>query len=164
MASSVLDSLVQSAVVSVLQGSADAFATSQLATGISTAARYGWMIQSIDFAWSAGIVATPQTADADAIIQITQGSTKAALVSPVDVDLVAEWRQCFPGIAAAVNAYQLPIQFRWQAPENLVIVDPVLNLLVDSTLTGVANTGYAKIWYYPVPISELDILRMIALR
>jgi len=161
---SILDSVVQSAVVSVLQGSADAFATAQLATGISTASKYGWMIQRIDFAWSAGIVATPQTADADAIIQICQGSAKAALVTPVDVDLVAEWRQAMPGIAAAVNAYALPLQFQWNAPENLVIVDPVLNLLVDSTSTGVANTGYAKIWYYPVAINELDILRMIALR
>lgn len=161
---SILDSVVQSAVVSVTQGSADAFATAQLATGISTASKYGWMIQAIDFSWSAGIVATPQTADADAIIQITQGSTKAALVSPVDVDLIAEWRQCFPGIAAAVNAYVMQLSMRWNAPENFVVVDPVLNLLVDSTATAVANTGYAKIWYYPVAINELDILRMIALR
>lgn len=161
---SILDSVVQSAVVSVAQASADAFSTAQLATGISTASKYGWMIQAIDFSWSAGIVAAPQTADCDAIIQITQGSTKAALVSPVDVDLVGEWRQCFPGIAAAVNAYVMQLSHRWMAPENFVIVDPVLNLLVDTTATAVANTGYAKIWYYPVAINELDILRMIALR
>ena len=161
---SIIDSVVQTAVASVLQGSADAFATAQIATGISTAAKYGWMIQRVEFSVSSGIVATPQTADADCIIQLSQGATKAAVLTPVDVDLIAEWRFCLPGIAAAVNAYYLPLSYRWEAPENTVIVDPTLNLLFDTTLTGVANTGYVKIFYYPVAINELDILRMIALR
>lgn len=162
--SSVLGALVQTATLAVTQGSADAFATVELATGISTAAKFAWLIERVEFAVSAGIVAAPQTADCDLIIQIAQGVVPAALKTPDDDDLICEWRSLMPGIASAVNAYLLPGGYTWWAPENFVVVDPALHLIVDSSATAVANTGYARIFYYPVELSELDILRMIALR
>lgn len=163
-ASSVLGALVQVANLAVTQGGNDAFATVELATGISTAAKFAWLIERIEFAVSAGIVAVPQTADADLIVQIVQGTVPASLLTPDDDNLICEWRNIFPGIAAAVNQYFFPGQYTWFAPENFVVVDPSIHLSVDSTLTGVANTGYARVYYYPVELSELDILRMIALR
>lgn len=159
-----LGSIVQLATINVVQGSADAFATTELQTGISTAARYGWMIERVEFAVSAGFVAAPQTADVDLIMQIVQGQTPVALLPPDDMDLVCEWRNLIPGIAAAVDAYLFPGGFTWWAPENLVIVDPTLYLSIDSSASAVANTGYARIYYYPVELSELDILRMLAQR
>jgi len=43
-------------------------------------------------------------------------------------------------------------------------VDPLLNVAIDSAATAVANSVSAKIFYWPVELSELDILRLIALR
>lgn len=161
---SILDKLVQQARILATQGSADAFVTAQLSTGISTAARYGWMIHQVDFTLAVAVAAAPQTSDCDVVMQLTQGEEAAALQASSAAAVIAERRIAIPGIAAAVNAYALDLVFSWKAPPNYVIVDPTVNLAVDSSNTSVANSVTAVIHYFPVQLDELDILRLIALR
>jgi len=162
--SSILNKLIQQARILATQGSADAFVTAQLSTGISTAARYGWMIHQIDFTLAVGVAAAPQTSDCDVTMQVTQGEEAAALLASSNSNVIAERRMAMPGIAAAVNAYLIDLVWSWKAPPNYVIVDPTVNLAVDSTNTAVANSVTAVIHYFPIELDELDILRLIALR
>jgi hypothetical protein len=161
---SVLGSLVQMASITVTQGSADAFATAELQTGISTASRYGWLIDRVEFQIQAGVTAFPVTADGDYEIQLVQGSVPTALLAFTDANLVANNKRGFVGTAAAAVAYTFDLKDMWMAPENLVIVDPSVHIAIDSANSGVALVGSLRIYYYPVELSELDILRMIALR
>jgi hypothetical protein len=161
---SILDKLVQQARILATQGSADAFVTAQLSTGISTAARFGWMIHQIDLTLAVAVAAAPQTSDCDVVMQVTQGEEAAALQGASAAAVICERRIAIPGIAAAVNAYPLELVHSWKAPPNYVIVDPTVNLALDSTNTGVANSVVAVIHYFPVMLDELDILRLIALR
>lgn len=160
----VTDRIVQLAQLALTQGSADAFVTGQIATGISTGARFGWLIDRVEFVVGVGIAAAPQTADCEFSAQLGQGAAPAALYSSVSTDLICERRVALPGIAAAVNAYAIELAWSWKAPDNYVVVDPLLNVAFDSTATAVANTLATRVYYYPIAITELDILRLIALR
>lgn len=162
--SGITDRIVQSAVASVLQGSADAFVTAQIATGISTGSRFGWMIDSVEFLLKETVVGAPQTSDCDLEMQLTQGTAPAAIIASSSTDLICERRLALPGIAAAVNAYVIELGWKWKAPDNYLVVDPLLNVVLDSTSTAVTNTLVCRIFYFPVQLQELDILRLIALR
>lgn len=161
---SITDRIVQMAQALVTQGAADAFVTAQIATGISTAAKYGWMLERVEFGVNQAIVAAPQTADCDFQCQIGQGVAPASIYPASSADLICERRVAIPGIAAAVNAYPLELYWTWRAPENYVIVDPTLNVVLDSTNTAVANSMICRVYYYPIQLQELDILRLISLR
>lgn len=161
---SVLGALVQVATLQVTQSAADAFVSGQLSTGISTASRYGWLLDRVVLDISTNAVAAPQTSDVDITMQLYQGPAVTSVLAFDIDDLVCMYRVVVPGIAAAVNAYTLPVQSTWDAPENFVLVDPLLNLLIDSTSTGVSLVGTARVFYYPVELSEMDILRLIAQR
>lgn len=159
---SILGSLVQVARVQVTQGGADAFATTRLETGISTASRYGWLIDRVEFTTS-GVYSYVATNDSFFRAQIVQGATPTASLNPTDVDFVCEHFESIAGIAAAVAPVVIPDQRIWMAPENYVIVDPSIHLTIDSTNVGTLTVD-ALIFYYPVELAELDLLRMIALR
>lgn len=159
---SVLGSLVQTARIACTQGSADAFATARLETGISTASRYGWLLDRVDFV-VAGLNAYVATADADFTAQIVQGAVPTGTVAFTSPDLIAYCSVSTAGIAAAVAPVAFSNIYRWDAPENYVVVDPSLHITLDSSNQGTL-TCTAIIHYYPVELSELDILRMIALR
>lgn len=162
---SVLGALCQRAVIDVSQGSADAYNFATLQTGISTAARYGWLIERVQFSWFPDtLVAAPQTADWWARAQLHVGDDMAAITTPTTSTFVCEHQIVSAGIASAVNGEIIPTQYTWEAPENFVIVDPTIQLLVDSNATGAVNTAYAEIFYFPIELSEMDILRLIAQR
>jgi hypothetical protein len=159
---SILSEVIRRAEISATQGSADAFATTVVSTGISTTGNFGWLLKRIEFEVDPDIiVVAPQTADCSLQLQVAAG-VQTNLVLPNSNDFVAQMQMCMPGIAASTSAYQLPTQYVWEAPDNLVLVDPDLTLILDSTGTGAANVGTARIYYFPIELNELDILRLIA--
>ena len=164
MARSALGSLPQFVVASATQGSADAFVTTRIETGISTAARYAWMIDRVEFFLALGSIDAWANADSSFEAQITQGSAPAAIVAATSTDFICCRRLYKAADGTPASAQFVAPDLTWSAPENLVVVDPSLNLNVDSTATAVANVVVARIWYWPVELSEMDILRMLALR
>lgn len=164
MARSILGSLPQYVSASVTQGSADAFATTRIETGISTAAQYAWMLDRVEFYLNPVAFAGTAGADSDIQIQLAQGAVPTAVLTPTDPNLIC--RSSFSIVAQGTPAalQMIPGEFTWTAPENFVIVDPSIHLLVDSSATTLSNVVYTRIWYWPVQVSEMDLLRMIALR
>lgn len=164
MAKSILEALVQQVNVTVTQGGADAFAVTTIETGISTAARFGWLIDSVEFHFGTAISATPQTADCDAQLILTKEQiTPTSLITPSDEDYIAGYRLAMPGIAAAVNQYVINLDYKWAAPPNTVVVAPRLQFAIDSSGTTATNVGYVRVNYFPMELSEMDLLRLIAL-
>lgn len=163
MAQSVINALSQFATASATQGSADAFATTRIETGISTAARYGWMIDTVEFYLD---VAASGWANADcsAQFQLLQGTVPTAVLAPTSADFICEARYAKMADGTPASTQTIPLTSQWKAPENFVIVDPAIHLAIDSTSTNVANTVVVRIFYWPVELSEMDLLRMLSVR
>ena len=160
---SILSEVIRRAEISATQASADAFAATVISTGISTTGNFGWLLKRIEFEVDPDIiVAAPQTADCSLQLQVAAGVQQSNPLLPNSNDFVAQMQMCMPGIAASTSAYSLPTQYVWEAPDNLVLVDPDLTLILDSTGTGAVNVGTARIYYFPIELNELDILRLIA--
>ena len=165
MARSALGSLPQFVTAAVTQGSADAFATTRIETGISTAARYAWMIDRVEFFYDLATMAAAIAGANSGEVQIVQGAVPTALVSPTSADFVCCSRFVNRSDGTEANFQTiLPLRDEWVAPENFVVVDAAIHLSIDSTATGQSLTHVIRLWYWPVELSEMDILRMLALR
>ena len=164
MARSVLGSLPQYATAIATQASADAFATTRIETGISTASKYAWMLDRIEFFYRVADVTTWIAGACSIEAQVAQGATPAALVTPDSSDFICCDRIYNRSDGTEANFQTLQLRSDWTAPENFVVVDPSLNFSIDSTATGASNVVTCRIWYWPVELSEMDILRMLALR
>lgn len=160
--SSILENLVQVAHVEVTQGGADAYADVEIATGISTAARYGWMLDRVEMMFGGYDEIVP-TADFSFEMALSRGQ-QTAMLDYQDEECICKSRVDGSGTAASTTAFQLVQPFIWQAPPNYVVVDPILTYAIDGDSTGGTFTSQARVWYFPVELQELDILRMIAQR
>lgn len=157
---SITDTLVQFASVEVTQGAADALITGTVNTGISTAATYGWMIEKMEYD-IATMTAIPLATDQDIRIQVARGS-QTAFLDFDDDDVICQWQTFIPTIAGSVGNPVLQMPYIWIPPTNYVVANPTITLLMDSTGTGLALVGRLRIFYFPVKMSELDLLRILA--
>lgn len=157
---SIMDTLVQFASVEITQGAADALITGQVSTGISTAATYGWMIDKIEFD-IATLTAIPLATDQDIRIQVARGA-QTAFLDFDDDDVICQWQTFIPTIAGSVGNPVFQMPYVWIPPTNYVVANPIITVLMDSTSTGIALVGRCRFFYFPVKMSELDLLRILA--
>jgi len=165
MAESILNKVILNAGVSATQGSADAFVAAALQTGMSPASRFGWKIEKVEIELDVGLAAAPQTSDCNVEVALTQTAEDPTSIAPhvATPRVICKRSLILPGIAAAVNAYAVEGLWVWVPPPNFVVVASQLWLELDSANTGVANVASCRIFYFPIQLSEIDILRLNAI-
>jgi len=159
--SSFTDALVQRYAVALTQSGADAASAVEIDTGISTAAAFGWMIERIELV-IADLLTIPLATDQDIHFQVHKGPSQGAFLAPTDNDVVWDWKLMVPTIAGSVGNPVIESPAVFLPPPNLVVVNPTLTLRVDTTGTGLTSTFYGVIYYTPITVSELDLLRLLA--
>ena len=139
MARSALGSLAQYVTAIATQASADAYRTVRIETGISTAAKYAWMIDRVEFFWEYTAVKAWIAGACDAEAQLTQGNVPQALIAPDEADFICRSVIVNRSDGTEANFQTLMLRDEWQAPENFVVVDPAIQISRDRNATGQAN-------------------------
>lgn len=148
--------VVRFLTITMTQGGADAFVQGTVDTGILASEGRGLQVVGMDFSLleSQG----PLSADADISWSLTR-ATKTAVVGLSDEDAIIFDRLSFA--LTTSGTYQVRGLYRYEALAGIYIVEPTLYGQLDSTATGIVQTGYWRIYYQEVALSEVDILRIL---
>lgn len=140
---------------SVTQGSADAFATAEIATGLSNA-NLAYRVRGIVWNW-----ASPVEVDAAYYAQLVR-RTPAALVGLADRTLL--WAQRWTRqITTSGTFLQAGFEFvSFPRDFDLIIVEDPIYLSIDSDTSGLANVLGVRIYYEEQRITELEKVRALA--
>jgi hypothetical protein len=158
MPKTIMNELVQAASVTVTQGGADAFVNSAIQTGISTLGNFGWLLHRVDYTIrtaAAGIQGV--SADAEIQVQLCR-KTQTAIIDFEDQDLLMD--QQFALSLTTSGQVWIPESHVWYPPDNMVVVDPEISVSVDSDATGLTLVVDTRVYYFPVSMSQMDILRL----
>lgn len=143
-------------VGTVTQGSADAYAESQIVTGLGSVGNRAFQIREI--LWR-----IPQVANINGAGIVLTLSRKTFSTQPqvTERTLIHRFERyvTFSTSGATVQGQVERLAFSEQ--DNFLIVEDPIYFQIDSDLTTVANVGRVRIGYVPVAISELDRLTLI---
>lgn len=133
----------------VTQGSADAFATAEIATGLANA-NLAYRIRGITLNWPSAV-----EVDADMQVQLAR-RTPAALLGLADRTLLwLRTRQTFLTTSGLIVVERVVEQLYPRDLDLLIVEDPI-HICIDSTGTGVANTAVCRIYYEEARITPLE--------
>ena len=149
--------VVRYLTVVLSQGSADAFDEGSVDTGIVPEDGFGLQVKSIDFWISNSLAAV----SADCSLQWSLSrDTKTTVVGLEDPDAIV-----YDGWSASLTTsgqILIPGYYRYPQIEGIYIVEPTIYAQIDGTATGVQITAAGfRIYYEAVPLSEVDILRVL---
>lgn len=142
--------------ITCTQGSADAFVQGSVDTGIIPEQGLGLRVISIEFAIATAMAAV--SADFEIVWSLTR-DTKIAPASYNDDDCIL-----FDGISGSLTTsgqIVLPYRRQYSPVEGVFLVEPTIYGSLDSTATGLTMTGYWRIYYEEVAMTEVDILRVL---
>lgn len=133
----------------VTQGSADAFATASLATGLA-GLNQGYRVRRIELAWTATLVETDAFYQAEisrrlptAILALTDRRSLFYDILQVSVTTSGAW------VRSNISRYDYPRDL------DLMIVEDPLYISVDSNGTSAANPVTFRIYYEEVRMTDL---------
>ena len=158
MPKTIMNELVQAASVVVTQGGADAFVNETIQTGISTLGNFGWLLHRVDYTLrtaSAGIEG--MSADANIQLQLCR-KVQTAIIDFEDQDLLMD--QQYALSLTTSGQVWVPESHIWYPPDNMVVVDPEISFSLDSNATGLTLVADCRVYYFPVSMSQMDILRL----
>lgn len=162
---SVIGTLIRDFNAQLTQSGADVFVTGATETGISTQANFGILVDRVEFSLSPLLLsqATPAV-DVEARIALLHGDTPTVntILDYSNDDLIALASFTIQGVAASTSDVYMPANWTWIAPPNYVVVAEQLHFVLDTTNTGQANVGAYRIFYTPIELSELDVLRLLS--
>jgi len=140
---------------SVTQGSADAFATAEIATGLANA-NLGYRVRGIQFSFPG-----PVEVDSDIVIQLARRTPTAALGFS-DRTLLWSFARYVKLTTSGIFVYDNPVI--WTIPKDmeLIIVEDPIHILVDSSSTGLANVASARVYYEEVKLTALEKVTALA--
>jgi len=148
------------ATVSVTQASADAFVQGVIDTQISTNSNAVWSVRHVDFYLNPqNCYAWANPADIAVSMCLTDAS-KTSVVDPGDQDWLEGAVFAINAAAAAVCSILVPCYLDKELPGGLLVASPALYFGLKTFNTGVANTAICRIWYEPVRVSEIELLRL----
>lgn len=143
---------------SVTQGSADAFAVSEIATALTGAGNIAFRVRELLFELpNAALIA----AATDQIEVALCRRTKAAMPNVTDRDVIAKislGRQFTTSGDSVVEGVR---RLTFSEDDELLIVEDPLYLVVDSAATALASTVYCRIGYERASISAVDRLTLL---
>lgn len=141
---------------SATQGSADAFAEVEFATGLSGAVRTAYRIRLIEFyvPLFGGV-----TSSAECLIR----RSSAAAMSYTNAGVIAAFRRGVQFTTSGqIQQEVFPNRQVFERDADLLIVEETLYFHVDSTATTVANTFHFRIGYETRSITENERLSIMA--
>jgi hypothetical protein len=156
------DALIQRFAVTLTQGGADAAIASEIDTGISTAAAFGWLIERVEL-FLPDLTTIPLATDQEIRLQVHSGPSQGAFLVDTDNDVLCDLKLTMPTVAGSVGNPVIMSPWIYVPPGNRVIVNPTITCRLDTAGTGLTATYIAAIYYTPISISELDLLRMLAI-
>jgi hypothetical protein len=133
----------------VTQGSADAFATAEMATGLANA-NLAYRVRGIIVHW-------PGTVEVDSDIQVQLcRRTPAALLGLADRTLLwLRQRQLIITTSGQTFYERVTSEFFSRDLDLLIVEDPV-HISIDSTTTGLSNTAVMRVYYEEVKVTPLE--------
>jgi len=140
---------------SVTQGSADAFATAEIATGLANA-NLGYRVRGIVLAWPG-----PVETDADYIIQLARRTPSAAL-SLTDRTLLWTATRYIKLTTSGIFTYENPSIWLFPKDLGLLIVEDPIHILIDSTGTSLSNAASCRIFYEEEKLTPLEKVSALA--
>jgi len=156
-----LNSIVRRLNWLITMTAADAATVDEMDTGISTQANFGLLIHKIEGVIDVG--GDPvQTSDCRADFQLAIGQQTGLVSGGYNSnDLILQRVVGYEGIAASTSSYPHLMSFEWMAPPNLVIVNPTITAILDTTNMANACTTTGRIWFSPIELTELEVLRLL---
>jgi len=145
---------------SVTQGAADAYAEGEIQTALSGQTRQAYRVKGIEYEFSFVQFPAAAAAQQDVDLCITR-RTKTAMALITDVDVIKKWSfggQYQTAVGANTGIENVGL---WVPPLDVLIVEDPIYLSIDSTATGLTITGYVRIDYELVTISETDRLTLL---
>lgn len=139
-------------VAAVNQGSNDAFAQAEMATGLSEGTRTALRVRRIEW-WLPAIGGV----SSDVLVQLFRRSQSAASYSSSAMIASCAKYAKFTTSGATVTE-QFPNVQTWERDEDLLIVEPTLYLVIDSTSTSASNSATCRVWYETRTITENERL------
>lgn len=139
------------------QGSADAFAETEFATGLSAATRTAFRIRRIEFY-------LPALAEADSNIQLVLRRNSAAAIAIAGSAVIASiWRQSqITTSGAVIQEISGPtLTYTYAKDEEFLVVEESLFLDIDSAGTSASNAGSVRIGYETRQITENERLQIM---
>lgn len=142
--------------ISMVQGSADAFVQGSVATDIVPEDGLALQVIGMEFVLATALQGV--SADFEIAWSLTR-DTKLAVTSYSDTECIL-----FDGVAGSLTTSgQILIGYRFPYPaiEGIFLVEPTIYGQLDSSATGLTLTGYWRIYYQEVRMTEVDILRVL---
>lgn len=151
----------QSAKLTVVQGVADGFVQGSLDTQISTESNAVWLIHRLEFMLEPSAVANWGIADTYATASVTD-EAKTSVVPVSDDDWLEGFALANPTHPGATSAnWPVCAYMRRDLPgDGLLVAAPAMYMQFKTHGTSVINTLHLKLWYEPVRVSEIDLLRL----
>jgi len=159
---STLDALVQMTQFDLVQAAADGVAVVEVDTGISTAATFGWLIDRIEFHLADTLEGIPLATDQQIRLQLARGPSTGVFLPVSNDDMICDFLVMLPTIAGSVGNPVLTSPLVWVPPDNYVIASPTVTARLDTAGTGLTETYGCRIFWFPIEMSELDLLRILA--
>lgn len=144
-------------VVSITQGSADAFVQTTITTGLLNTAKAAFRIRRIEMQFPS------LTGGADMVheFSITRKSL-SAIPAITDHSVVTYQKRQLELTTSGMVAMDCVERQEFAKDEDLTIVEDPIYVQFDSAGTGAANTAYVRIGYEDRSISDVDRLSLIA--
>lgn len=142
---------------SVTQGGADAFAQDTIATALEGSTGIAYRIRELEFEvprWQNILNAS------DVTLCLTR-RTKSAMPLITDVDVIKKVQRQVSFNTSGAVATDGVFRFVYTEDENLLVVEDPLYLQIDSSATTLTQTGYCRIGYEQVKISDIDRLTLL---
>lgn len=133
----------------VTQGSADAFAVAEMATGLANA-NLGYRVRGIT-------VQLPGNVEVDSDVQVQLcRRTPSALLGITDRTLLWAFQRAISITTSGMITYERFVE-RWFSRDlDLLIVEDPIYFAIDSTATSLSNTATCRVYYEEVKMTPLE--------
>jgi hypothetical protein len=145
--------------ITLTEGGADVFVQATEYTGIDSGAGYGWLIKRIETMIPLAQAIEAIAADNSIAFSLSNRSL-TAVGDLTDSDVIYVDGTAGQLVTTGFGTAQR--KFVWDAPDGVIVVSPALYAQLDSTGTGLSLTAHMRIYYEPVKLTELEILRMLS--
>jgi hypothetical protein len=142
----------------VIQGGADAFICTALATDLNPSDGYAFKIVAVEGNFSTAIAMQGMSADCKVMWALSR-DIKVAMADLNDTDLI--FRDGFYQGLTTSGAFIREDGFKWVPNHDVYIVEPNIYLVLDSDATGIQISMAWRIYYEEVKLTEVEILRLI---
>lgn len=151
---------LNSAIITLTQGGADAFVQGSVATNLANSG-YAWNLVRARFMLrNPGTIMAATGADFEISTSVTRRS-KAAIPNLADVDVITAYQR-MKIMDTAVGFVIADLSFKEEYEPPIVLPEETIYAQLDSTGSGLTLVGDWKLEYELVKISEVDRLTILA--